>query len=68
MEKVEDMSGKWLRGKEELLWMVWRIEKRKDRIIEMLGLWKESYGEMKFGGLKKLKGDSWLKVFCEKME
>ena len=48
--------------------MLWRIGKTKDSIIQILGLSKDSYRQIKFRALKKLKADSSFKLFCDKIE
>lgn len=68
MDKLEHITPKSLTPKEELFCMLWRIGKTKDSIIQILGLSKDSYRQIKFRALKKLKADSSFKLFCDKIE
>lgn len=68
MDKLEHISPKALTPKEELFCMLWRLGKTKDSIMQILGLSKDAYRQIKFRTLKKLKEDSSLKLFCDRIE
>lgn len=68
MDKLEHIYPKALTPKEELFCMLWRIGKTKDSIMNILGLSKDGYRQIKFRTIKKLKEDSSLKLFCDKIE
>lgn len=68
MDKLEHVSPKALTPKEELFCMLWRLGKTKDSIMQILGLSKDAYRQIKFRTIKKLKEIPSLKHFCDKIE
>lgn len=68
INNIEHLSTKPLTPKEELFCILWRVNKNREDIIKILNLSKDSYRQLKFRTLKKIKGEDSLKVFCDKIE
>jgi len=67
VNQLENLSNTSLTPKEELFCILWRLGKNREHIMSILGLSKDGYRQLKFRTLKKLKEESSLKVFCDKI-